>query len=65
VCTPDLFVFDAGRRLAYHGQLDDSWKEPAKVGRRDLRDALDALLAGRAPSGAQTPSIGCSIKWRR
>jgi peroxiredoxin len=65
VCTPDIFVFDRERRLAYHGQIDDNWKEPAKVTRRDLRDALEALLAGRAPALEQTASIGCSIKWRR
>jgi len=65
VCTPDIFVFDARQRLAYHGQIDDNWKEPARVRRRDIREALDALLEGRAPSRDQTPSIGCSIKWRR
>jgi peroxiredoxin len=65
VCTPDIYVFDAQQRLAYHGQIDDSWKEPARVRRRDIREALDALLDGRAPSREQTPSIGCSIKWRK
>ena len=65
VCTPDIFVFDRNRCLAYHGQIDDNWKEPARVRRRDIRDALDALLGGRAPAREQTPSIGCSIKWRK
>jgi peroxiredoxin len=65
VCTPDIYVYDAARRLAYHGRIDDSWKEPAKVTRRELADALEELLAGRRPSAEQSPSIGCSIKWRR
>jgi peroxiredoxin len=64
VCTPDLFVFDRDRRLAYRGRIDDSWKDPSKVTRRELADALDALLAGRPPAKEQKPSIGCSIKWR-
>ena len=65
VCTPDLYVFDRERRLAYHGRLDDDWKEPSRVRRRDLREALDALLAGRPVPGPQVPSMGCSIKWRK
>ena len=64
VCTPDLYVYDAGRKLAYHGRLDDSPMDGSKVKRRELREAVDALLAGKAPSAAQNPSIGCSIKWR-
>ncbi|MDP3919330.1 MAG: thioredoxin family protein [Candidatus Omnitrophota bacterium] len=64
VCTPDLFVYDANRKLAYHGRLDDNWKDPGSVKKRDLREALDALLAGRAPGAEQTPSMGCSIKWK-
>jgi len=65
VCTPDIFVFDGERRLAYHGRIDDNWKEPAKVQRQEMREALDALLAGHRPAREQTQSIGCSIKWRR
>ena len=65
VCTPDIYVYDRARRLAYHGRIDDSWKEPARVTRRELAAALDALLAGRQPEDEQIPSIGCSIKWRR
>jgi peroxiredoxin len=65
VCTPDIYVYDGARRLAYHGRIDDNWKEPAKVTQRDLAAALDAILAGRAPDAEQKPSIGCSIKWRR
>ena len=65
VCTPDIFVFDGERRLAYHGRIDDNWKEPAKVQRQEMREALDALLAGHRPAHEQTQSIGCSIKWRQ
>jgi len=63
VCTPDLFVYDADRRLAYHGRIDDNWKEPEKVTRRELAAALDMLLDGRRPSDRQHPAMGCSIKW--
>ncbi|RLS35421.1 MAG: thioredoxin family protein [Planctomycetota bacterium] len=64
-CTPDFFVFDAGGRLAYRGQLDDS--RPGNgiaVTGADLRVALDALVEGRSPPPAQKPSIGCNIKWK-
>ena len=64
-CTPDIFVFDRDRRLAYRGQLDDSRPGNGKpVTGADLRAALDALLAGRAPNPDQKPSLGCNIKWR-
>jgi len=65
-CTPDFFVFDRARQLAYRGQLDDSRPNSGKpVTGRDLRAALDAVLAGRAASADQTPSMGCNIKWKR
>ncbi|MCA9729157.1 MAG: thioredoxin family protein [Candidatus Eisenbacteria bacterium] len=64
-CTPDFFVFDGGGRLVYRGQLDESRpnNEVAVTG-RDLRGALDAVLAGRAVSSEQIPSLGCNIKWK-
>jgi peroxiredoxin len=64
VCTPDIFVYDRARQLAYRGRIDDSWKDPTKVTRRELAEALDALLAGRTPAAEQKPSLGCSIKWK-
>jgi peroxiredoxin len=64
VCTPDVFVYDRERRLAYRGRIDDSWKDESKVTRRELADAVEALLDGRPPSPGQRPSIGCSIKWK-
>lgn len=65
VCTPDIYVYDRARRLAYHGRIDDSWKEPSQVTRRDLASAIESLLAGKRPSAEQHPTIGCSIKWRK
>jgi peroxiredoxin len=63
-CTPDFFLYDADRALAYRGRLDDNWKDPGKVERRELRAAIDALLQGEKPQQAQIPSMGCSIKWK-
>ena len=63
-CTPDFFVYDDERTLSYAGRLDDSWKEPDQVERRDLRDAIVALLETRRPDPEQHPSMGCSIKWK-
>lgn len=62
--TPQLFVFDRERTLRYTGKIDDNWQNPRAVTRRYLREALDALLAGRAPAEAQTHAIGCTIKWK-
>jgi len=64
-CTPDIFLFDANHKLVYRGQLDDSRpKSEIPVTGRDLRAALQAVLAGQAVSSDQRPSVGCSIKWR-
>jgi peroxiredoxin len=64
-CTPDFFVFDAGRKLVYRGQLDDSRPGNAvPLNGKDLRAALDAVLAGTAVAAAQRPSMGCNIKWK-
>jgi thiol-disulfide isomerase/thioredoxin len=64
-CTPDIFVFDKDQRLAYRGQFDDSRPgNSLPVTGKDLRAALDALLAGKAAPTVQKPSIGCNIKWK-
>ena len=66
VCTPDLYAFDAAGNLAYRGQFDDSRPGNGKpVTGRDLRAAVAAIAAGRAPAPDQKPIVGCSIKWRR
>ncbi len=65
-CTPDFFVFDGGLRLRYRGQMDGSRPESdVPVDGRDLRAALDAVLASETPSSDQKPSCGCNIKWRK
>ena len=63
-CTPDIFAFDGDCRLAYRGQFDDSRPGNGTASGADLRDALDAILDGRAIPADQTPSIGCNIKWK-
>lgn len=64
-CTPDFYVFDGARRLVYRGQLDDARpSNHVPVSGRDLRAALDAVLAGRAVEPEQKPSLGCNIKWK-
>jgi peroxiredoxin len=61
--TPDVFVLDADGRLAYRGAPDADHHEPS-LRARWLRDALDAVLAGRPVECAETEPVGCSIKWR-
>jgi peroxiredoxin len=64
-CTPDFFVFDQDRALAYRGQLDESRPGNEKpVTGRDLRAALEAVLGGKPAPDQQRPSAGCNIKWK-
>lgn len=60
--TPHVFVFDKERKLRYVGRIDDS-ERPAKVKKQELRDALEALIAGKEPPVTQTHVFGCSVKW--
>ncbi len=62
--TPEVFVFDAGRKLRYHGRIDDNHQDVNAVRSHDLRNALDALLAGKTPDPAETGAQGCTIKWK-
>lgn len=62
-CTPDIYVYDEERKLAYHGRIDDSWKDESAVTKEELALAIEALLTGERPSEKQNPSMGCSIKW--
>jgi peroxiredoxin len=62
--TPEVYVFDQDRRLVYHGAIDDSRDEIA-VTQHYLRDALEAVLAGGEPPVAETPPVGCTVKWRQ
>lgn len=64
-CTPDFFLFGRNRQLVYRGQLDESRPFNGQpVTGRDLRAALDALLAGQAIAEEQKASLGCNIKWK-
>jgi peroxiredoxin len=61
--TPEVFVFDRGRRLVYHGAIDDN-RDDTAVTVHYLRDALDTLLDGGRPAVAETRPVGCTVKWR-
>ena len=60
--TPEVFAFDNRRRLVYHGAPDDN-REAEQVSQHYLRDAIEATLAGRPAPLAETPAVGCTIKW--
>jgi peroxiredoxin len=62
--TPEAFLFDKTGKLAYHGTVDDNHTDAAKVTKRYLADALDAVVAGKPPAVAETKGIGCGIKFR-
>jgi peroxiredoxin len=62
--TPEVFLFDAEGALVYHGAVDDNAYKPGDAKKHYLRDALDALLAGEEIPVKETPSVGCSIKFR-
>ena len=62
--TPEVFLFDASHRLAYHGAPDSDQGDPDRA-EPWLRQALDAVLDGRQPQPAETPPVGCTVKYRR
>lgn len=65
-CTPDLYLFDANRKLYYRGRLDESRPRSGKaVNGADLRSAIDDMIAGKPSPEKQYPSAGCGIKWKR
>lgn len=63
-CTPDFYLFDTSLRLSYAGQFDDSRPGRGEASGKDLRLAVDNLLAGRATPLPWYPSSGCNIKWK-
>lgn len=69
-CTPDIYLFNGAMELVYRGQIDDSRPRRGDSGNdipvtgKDLRAALDAVIAGKRPDPNQRASIGCNIKWR-
>ena len=62
--TPEIFLFDKERKLAFHGKIDDNWQEPNKVQNHYLKNALNELLEGKKISVPETFTIGCTIKWK-
>ena len=62
--TPHFYVFDAGRKLRYTGRMDDNPRQPGQETTHELRDALDAVLAGEEPPVPLTNPIGCNVKWK-
>ena len=62
--TPHFFVFDADRKLAYTGRMDDNPRDASGATTHELADALDALLEGKAPPVPLTNPIGCNVKWK-
>ena len=64
VRTPEFFLFDRARKLVYHGRFDDNLESPRGVTAHYLRDALEATLAGRPVDVPETPTIGCTVKWK-
>ncbi len=63
-CTPDIYVYGEERELLYRGRVDDNWQHPDEITRHDLKDAIEAILAGQPVNDDQVSSIGCSIKWK-
>ncbi len=63
--TPEIFLFDEERKLAFHGKIDDNWQDPKSVKSKYLRNALEELIAGKKVSVPETFTIGCTIKWKR
>ncbi len=63
-CTPDFFLFDAAGALVYRGRLDETRPGGAAPHGRDLRAALESVIADTVPATAQLPSVGCNIKWK-
>ncbi|MGE3340395.1 MAG: thioredoxin family protein [Candidatus Altimarinota bacterium] len=78
-CTPDIYVFSKTQApneattyhlqptafsLAYHGRIDDNWKDPQAVTKQELKEAIESLLKNEKPPEDQKSSMGCSIKWK-
>jgi len=62
--TPDVFLFDAAEKLVYKGAVSEGGRSPKNGGEPYLINAIDALLAGKPVSKAETKAVGCSIKFR-
>src|SRR4030095_6485423 len=62
--TPHYYVFDKDRKLRYTGRMDDNPRNPGRETTHELRDAVDALLAGKSPAVPLTNPLGCNVKWK-
>jgi peroxiredoxin len=60
--TPEIFVVDKQGKVVYHGRIDENYEDPAQVTSPDLKNALEALLAGKPITRAETKAFGCTIK---
>jgi peroxiredoxin len=65
VCTPDIYVYGTERKLLYRGRIDDNWEHEEKVTQKNLKEAVDCIVAGKKVPDKQVSSIGCSIKWKK
>jgi hypothetical protein len=63
-CTPEFYLFDRDGKLAYHGTINDSPRDPSRVTKDYLSKAIEAVLEGRTPEPQFVHPLGCSIKWR-
>jgi len=62
--TPEFFLLNADGIVTYQGRMDDNPRDPTQVTTSELKDAIDAMLAGSTPDIQSTDSIGCSVKWK-
>ena len=62
--TPEFFLMNGEGVVIYHGRMDDSPRDPTAATTSELKDAIDAMLAGSTPPVQFTDSIGCSVKWK-
>lgn len=62
--TPEVFIFDINKKLAYHGAIDNNWEDADKATEHYVANALSFLLQGKEPAVKETPAVGCSIKWK-
>ena len=63
-CTPEFYLFDGDLSLVYHGTINDSPRDPARVTKDFLSAAITSVLEGKTPNPQFVHPLGCSIKWR-
>ena len=66
VCTPDPFLFDSGKKLVYHGRIDEVHGAPHESAKtNELEEAVKQALEGRKVLVKEEPSFGCNVKWKK